>query len=73
MFYFKFIKAVNRSIAIMKAIPKTAEEIKKFQLVCLILKTDVKANENISTEITMNSCPTSNPILNENNGSKTDC
>lgn len=62
---------MNRSAAIINAIPKTEEEIKKFQLVCLILKSDVKATENIITAIMMNNCPTSRPMLKEKSGNTT--
>ena len=59
-------------MAIINATPNTADEIKKFQLDCLILKIDVKATENSITEMTINSCPNSNPILKEKRGSITD-
>ncbi len=52
---------------IINAMPKIAEDRKKFQLDDLILKILISKKDKSNTEITINTCPHSKPTLKANN------
>ena len=67
----RIYKAFNRCINNNKETPKTAEDIKNTTSVFLILVNLAKKTENKSINTTINSCPISNPKLNDSKGKAT--
>ncbi len=64
--------ALKRCINNKNETPKTAEEINSIQAAGLILVNLAKKTENSSIKLTIASCPSSMPKLNESKGNRID-